>query len=93
MTHIQEWVFKSQTVGLLRLSAEAFRVELGVPFTLGTTSSFRYIYYVPDCWYKMLWKFIEAHPVEIVEDYPFLPTLRECDKFLMKCLWRVVILE
>ena len=33
----------------------------------------------------MLWNFIEAHPVEIVEDYPSLPSLREGDKFLMKC--------
>ena len=36
-------------------------------------------------WNKTLWKFIEAHPVEIVEDYHSLPTLHERDKFLMKC--------
>ena len=85
MTHIQELVCKSQTGGLLRLSAEAFRVELGVPFTLGSTPSKRYSHYIPDCWYKSLWLFVEAHPVEIVEDYPSLPTLRVGDKFLMKC--------
>ena len=79
MTHIQESVCKSQTGGLLLLSAEAFRMELGVPFILGSTSSFPYGYYIPDCWYITLWNFIEAHPVEIVEDYPSLPTLHEGD--------------
>jgi len=49
MTHIQESVRKSQTDGLLRLIAEAFRVELGVVFTLGSISPFRYGTYVPDC--------------------------------------------
>jgi len=85
MTHIQELVCKSQNGGPLRLIAEALRVELGVPFTLWSTSPFRYGYYIPDCWYNTLWKFIEAHPVEIVEDYPSLSTLRAGDKFLMKC--------
>ena len=84
MTHIQESMCKSQTGGLLRLSAEAFRVELGVLFTLGSTSSFCHGYYITDCWHKTLWNFIEAHSMEIVEDYPSLHTLREGDKFLMK---------
>ena len=38
MTHLQESVVFSQTGQLLRGTAEAFWLEIGVPFTMGTVN-------------------------------------------------------
>ena len=85
MAHIQELASHTQTGDLLELVAEAFRVELGVPFTLGSVPSYRYGKYIPNCWYKSLWEFAQSQPIEIIEDFPTIPTLRKKDQFLMEC--------
>ena len=52
MTHLQESVIFSQTGQLLRDTAEAFRLEIGVPFTMGTVDFKIGSEYTTDCWYK-----------------------------------------
>jgi len=69
-THVQESVNGSQTGKLLQGSAEAFRLELGLPFTLGTVKYDLVAPYLSDCWYKHLFKFVSKQPLEIIEDYP-----------------------
>ena len=39
--------------------------------------------YTTDCWYKHMWKFVDAHPIEIIEDFHGVPLLREGDSYLM----------
>ena len=52
MTLLQESVVDSQTGKLLYLTAEALRLEIGLPFDLGTTDYSIYSAYTTDCWYK-----------------------------------------
>ena len=83
-THIQESVRGSQTGGLLRGTAEQARLEIGIPFTVGSVA-YNYIKdYMTHCWYGHMFKFISDQPIEIVEDYPEIPLLRKHDKFLMQ---------
>ena len=84
MTHLQESVSLSQTGQLLRATAEAFRLEIGVPFTLGTVDFKIGSMYTTDCWYKHMWEFVDANPIEIIEDFPNVPLLRKGDSYLMK---------
>ena len=83
MAHLQESVNLSQTGQLLRGTAEAFRLEIGVPFTLGTVDFRIGSDYTTDCWYKHMWNFVDAHPIEIIEDFLDVPLLREGDSYLM----------
>ena len=89
MILIQEFVLKSQTGILLRACAEAFRVKIGIPFSLTNTKYSRktFVYYVPDCWYKNLWKFMSLPEfnlcLELVKDFKDLPPLRQCKAYLM----------
>ena len=76
MTHLQESVIFSQTGQLFRGTAEAFRLALGVPFTLGTVNFKIGSEYTIDCWYKHLWEFVDANPIEIIKDFPDVPLLR-----------------
>ena len=69
---------------VLRLSSDELRGDEEI-VEAALTRNGRALQFSSDCWYKTLWKFIEARPVEILEGYPSLPTLREGDKFLMKC--------
>ena len=86
MTHLQESVNLSQTGQLLRGTPEAFRLEIGVPFTLGTVNFTIGSEYTTDCWYKHMWKFADAQPIEIIEDFPDVPLLREGDSYLMTAM-------
>ena len=83
VTLLQESVSSSQTGKLLRGTAEAFRLEIGVPFTMGTVDFKIGSKYKTDCWYKHMWKFVDAHPIEIIEDFPDVPLLRKGDLYLM----------
>ena len=86
-THVQESVNRingSQTAKLLQGSAEAFRLELGLPFTLGTVKYDNVAPYLSDCWYKCLFKFVSKQPLEVIEDYPEVPTLRVGDSYIMQ---------
>ena len=83
-THLQESVRGSQTGELLRLTAECFRLELGVPFQLGVTPYHPYSSYVSHCWYFHLWKFYSEYPIQAKENYPDLKLLRSGDQFLME---------
>ena len=58
-TLLQASISCSQTGALLRHTAEAFWVKLGVPFSLGCTSYKRYSSYVPRSWYKSTWEFVD----------------------------------
>ena len=49
MTHLQESVSLSQIGQLLRSTAEAFRLEIGFPFTLGTVDFRIGSEYTTDC--------------------------------------------
>ena len=88
MTHVQEAVCQSQTGQMLQMCAEAFRVEIGIPFSLNDTpyDAQRYGFYTPDCWYKSLWKFVSNSEfnIEICEDYPNIKILRKNNKYLME---------
>ena len=74
MILFQESVSQSQTGILLRACAEAFRVEIEIPFSLTKTKYDRktFMYYVTDCWYKKLWKFMSLLELysclDIIED-------------------------
>ena len=83
MTLVQESVCSSQTGLLLRLSAEALRLEVGVPFTLGDCDYSKYSSYTTDCWYKAVWRFVAKYPISVHEDYPDPPLLRHGDSHLM----------
>ena len=89
MVLIQESVLQSQNVILLKACTEAFRVEIGIPFSLTNTKydRRRFAYYVPNCWYKTLWKFMSLPEfdscLEIVEDFEDPPLLRQRDVYLM----------
>ena len=89
MVLIQESVLQSQTGTLLKACAEAFRVKIGIPFSLTNTKYDRrtFAYYVPNCWYKTLWKFTSLPEfdscLEIVEDFEDPPLLRQRDVYLM----------
>jgi len=65
---------------------EAFRLELGLPFSLGTVKLKYDIVapYLSNCWYKHLCNFFSKQPLEIIEDYPEMPTLRVNDSYLMQ---------
>ena len=84
MTHLQESANGSQTGLLLRGTAEAFRLELGLPFSLGSTNYKICSAYTTDCWYKHLWEFVERNPIDIIEDFPDMPLLRDGDSYLMQ---------
>ena len=62
MTHLQDSVNLSQTGQLLRGIAGAFWLEIGVPFTLDTVDFKIGTEYTIDCWYKHMWKFVDASP-------------------------------
>ena len=83
-TLLQKSVRNSQTGQLQRLTAECFRLELGIPFELGSTPYKPFDSYATDCWYKSLWKFAAEHPIKIHEDYSNVTLLREGDQFLMQ---------
>ena len=82
MVLIQESVLQSQTGILLKACAEAFRVKIGIPFSLTNMKYDRrtFAYYVPNFWYKTLWKFTSLPEfdlcLEIVEDFEESPLLR-----------------
>jgi hypothetical protein len=88
MTHVQEAVCQSQTGQMIQMTAEAFRIDIGVPFLLNKTvyDDQRYAFYTPQCWYKTLWKFVSSDEfkIEIEEDYQELKKLRKYDVFLME---------
>jgi hypothetical protein len=57
---------------MIQMTAEAFRMEIGVP----------------QCWYKTLWKFdsSDEFEIEIEEDYQDLKKLQKHDVFIMEQL-------
>ena len=83
MTHRQEPVIFSQTGQLLRGKTEAFRLEIGIPFKLDTINFKICSVYTTECWYRHLWKFVDDNPIEIIEDFPHVPLLREGGSYLM----------
>jgi hypothetical protein len=88
MTHVQEAVCQSQTGQMIQMTAEAFRIDIGVPFSLNKTvyDDQRYAFYTPQCWYKTLWKFVSSNEfkIEIEEDYQEQKELQKYDVFLME---------
>ena len=40
-------------------------MEIGVPFTLDTVDFKIGFGFTTDCWYKHMWNFVDAHPIEI----------------------------
>ena len=82
---LTESVCNSSNGKLLRASAEAFRVEIGIPFSLTSTpyDANTFAYYCPPCWYKSLWKFASnvLYKLDISEDYPDLVLLQVNDVF------------
>ena len=83
-----EAVCNSSTGKLLRYSAENFRVEIGIPFSLTSTpyDGKTFATYLPPCRYKSLWRFMSKpiYRFDICEDYPDLQPLRVNDVFLME---------
>ena len=76
--HIQESVNQSSTGALIRITAEGLRLELGIPMTPGTVDWKVAQHYATPTWYGGVIDFVSTHAVEIIEDYPQLPTLRIC---------------
>ena len=83
-THIQESVNQSSTGSLIRVTAEGLRLEIGIPMTPGTVNWKIVKAYTTPTWYGGLLDFITTHPIEIIEDYPQLPLLRQNDQYLMQ---------
>jgi hypothetical protein len=83
-THIQESVSQSSTGSLIRLTAEGLRLELGIPKTPGTINWKIVKAYTTPAWYVGIIDFISDQPIEIIEDYPQLPLLRQDDQYLMQ---------
>ena len=87
-TLITEAVCNSSTGKLFRYSAETFRVEIGIPFSLTSTpyDDITFASYCPPCWYKSLWRFMSKaiYKLDLCEDYPDLQPLRVNDVFLMQ---------
>ena len=83
-THIQESVNQSSTGSLIRLTAEGLRLELGIPMTPGTIEWKIVKEYTTPAWYGGILDFISNHPIEIIEDYPQLPLLRQNDQYIMQ---------
>ena len=69
LAHIQESVRGSQTGGLLRGTAEHARLEISIPFTLGSLDYNSVKDYMTDCWYSHMFKFVSDQPIEIVVLY------------------------
>ena len=69
---------------------EAFRLELGLPFSLGTVKYDIVAPYLSDCWYKHFCKFLSKQPLKIIEDYPEVPTLREQDSYILQAFMMLV---
>ena len=88
MAFLNESVCGSSTGDLLRSNTEAFRVEMGIPFSITGTEydDKTFAYYMPDGWYKSLWKFTSktCYKMDITEDYEDLPLLRSKDVYLMQ---------
>ena len=84
MTLLQESVADSQTGKLLRLTAESLRLEIGIPFELGTCDYSICSAYTTDCWYKHLWEFVQSQPVSIFEDFSDPPLLCLGDQYIMQ---------
>ena len=86
-TLFQESLRNSQTGRLLRANAEAFRIDIGVPFSLLDTPYDKetFAYYTTDRWYKSMWKFASSNKfdIRIKEDFIDLPLLRHNDVPLM----------
>ena len=59
MAFLNESICGSSTGNLLHSIAEAFWVEMGIPFPITGTEydEKTSAYYMPDDWYKLLWKF------------------------------------
>jgi hypothetical protein len=83
-THIQESVNQSSTGSLIRLTAEGLKLELGIPMTPCTINWKVVKEYSTPAWYGGLLDFITKHPIEIIEDYPQLPLLRQKDQYIMQ---------
>ena len=83
-----EAVCNSSTGKLLRYRAEAFRVEIYIPFSLISTpyDDKTFAYYCPPYWYKSLWRFMSntVYRLDICEEYPDLEPLQVNDVFLMQ---------
>ena len=79
--------YNSSTGKLLQSNAEFFRVEMGNPFPLTSTTNNGKTYapYMPSRWYKNLWRFMSnpLFKLEITEDYEDRPVLQEKDEYLM----------
>ena len=84
MTHLQESKNGSQTGLLLLGTAEAFWLEMCLPFSLGSTDCKIWSAYTTDYWYKHLLQFVERNPIDIVEDFLDVPLLRDGDSYLMQ---------
>jgi len=83
MTHLQESVIFSQAGQLLRGKVEAFRLEIGIPFTMDTTNFKTCSAYTTEYWYRHLWKFVANNTIEIIEDFPDVPLLCGGGSYLM----------
>ena len=86
-TLFQESLRNSQTGRLLRANAEAFQIEIGIPFSISNTKYDikTFTYYTPNGFYKSMWKFCsnDKHGIKIKEDFQDLPLLRKNDVPLM----------
>ena len=84
---LNEAACNSSTGELLRPNVEFFRVEMGIPFSLSSTTYDEnpYASYMPSRWYKTLWIFMSnpLFKLEITKDYDDLPILRIKDVYLL----------
>lgn len=73
MAFLSKCVCNSFIGQLLQANAEAFSVEIGIPFSLTATiyNEKSYAYYMPLGWYKSLWKFTSnaLYHLDLLEDY------------------------
>ena len=80
---IQESISHSQSGKVLQATAEAFQLELGLPFVTGITNVTPVKAYTTKSWYRHVAISIYHLPITITEDFPDVPLLCQNDSYIM----------
>lgn len=74
----------STTGGLIQVSLEELRLELGLPGMITEWDYYRFQQCATDCWMKTVWKYGWDHALDLADQLPQLPLRRENDQYLME---------
>ena len=88
---LNKYACNSSIGKLLRSNAGLFRVEMGIPFPLTSTTYYEKTYasYMPSGRYKNFWRFMSnpLFKLEITEDYDDLLVLSGKDEYLLQAFF------